>query len=454
MITINKKNQFNVQLNSLYFDEKEPTKLRCSFIILDFDVSGSNIVVSEETALDGSKTLLNMPIVTKFEGNDFGSHEYKEEIVNGQKVIIRDTVPIGVFTSEGYVDEVIIDGVAKRVLIADGLLWYTRFKEACDLLLKWNDEGIKINMSCEYRYMNYQEIDGITYHLSPILFEGHCILGSDIKPAYESATIVDASQFNLLVAQAINQENIKEDNDLDKDEKLKDNEQETKTQLNELSHDEIRNQIREQVKSTISTNEWVWVNSVYETYVIVEIETDTGWDNYRFDYSIENDDVTVYLESKVEVKEKREWVVVTNELQEELNKVKAEKDALVDKFSKATETIITLNSTIDQLKPFQEQMLNSQREQKLNEQTEIYETKFNAVNALDVFKTEKVQNLIMNSIEDTDQGKDALLQLNEILFDSIKVEEVKIQTNSIVGIASKRDNLAKVEDDFDSKYKY
>ncbi|MFJ3388772.1 hypothetical protein [Lysinibacillus sp. NPDC086135] len=398
--------------------------------------------------------MLNMPIVTKFNGTDFGTHEYTESVVNGKKVIDRDTVPIGVFTSEGYVDDVVIEGENKRVLIADGLLWYTRFTDACDLLLSWNDNGMKINMSCEYRYKNHQEIDGITYHLAPLLFEGHCILGSNIRPAYESATFVDTSQFNLLVAQAMSQEN-KEDNILTEEEKLQNEEQETQTQLNELSHDEIRNQIREQVKSTISANEWAWVNSVYETYAIVEIETDAGWDNYRFDYSIENDSVTVNLESKVEVKEKREWVVVTNELQEELNKVRSQKDQLASKFSEATDTIISLNSTIDQLKPYQEQMLNSLREAKVTEQKEVYEVKFNAVNASDTFKSDEVQNLIMNSIEDTDEGKDALLQLNKILFDSIKVEEVKIQTNAIAGIASKREfnNVVK-QDDFNSKYKY
>ena len=455
-----------MQLNKLYLDDNDPTKMYGSFIILDFEVSGNGVVVTEDVALKGSKSLKNMPIVTKFNGDDFGSHEFVEEVVDGKKVIKRDTIPIGVFSTEGYIEEIELNGETKRVLMADGLLWYSRFKDAIDLLYEWVDSGSTVNMSCEYLYKNISIIDDVEYHLDPIYFDGHCLLGKNIKPAYDSATIVDTSDFNMLVAQAMNQENDKEDNILEetKDEKLETNEEleqeevieevETKTQLNELSHDEIREQIRTQIKSSTSNDEWVWVCDVYETYVIVELESDESWKHYRYDYTNANDVITVDLESKAEVKQKREWVAVTNELQVELDKVKVEKEDLASKFNDATDTIITLNSTIDQLKPFQEQMLNAQRETKLAEQVEKYETKFNAVNASTKFKTDEVQELIVNSIEDNDEGKDALLKLNEILFDSIKVEEVKVQTNTLVGISSKRDNLINVENDFNSKYKY
>lgn len=458
-----------MQLNKLYLDDNDPTKMYGSFIILDFEVSGNGVVVTEDVALKGSKSLKNMPIVTKFNGDDFGSHEFVEEIVDGKKVVKRDTIPIGVFSTEGYIEEIELNGETKRVLMADGLLWYSRFKDAIDLLYEWVDSGSTVNMSCEYLYKNISIIDNVEYHLDPIYFDGHCLLGKNIKPAYDSATIVDTSDFNMLVAQAINQENDKEDNILEetKDEKLETNkeieqevveevetEEEIKTQLNELSHDEIREQIRTQIKTSISNDEWVWVSDVYETHVIVELESNESWKHYRYDYTNVNDVITVDLETKVEVKQKREWVTVTNELEVELDKVKGEKEDLAKKFNDATEKIISLNSTIEQLKPFQEQMLNAQRETKLTEQTEKYETKFNAVNAMDAFKSEEVQTLIVNSIEDTDEGKSALLKLNEILFDSIKIEEVKIQTNAVIGIASKRDNLINVEDDFDSKYKY
>jgi len=460
-----------MQLNRLYFDENDPTKMYGSFIILDFEVSGNGVIVSEDVALEGSKSLKNMPIVTKFNGDDFGSHEYVEEVVNGKKVIKRDTIPIGVFSTEGYIEEIELNGETKRVLMADGLLWYSRFKDACDLLYKWIDEGTKVNMSCEYLYKNISIIDDIEYHLKPIYFDGHCILSTKVKPAYDSATIIDTSEFNMLVAQAINQEMDKEDNilaeekletneEIEQEEKIETTEEETneetetKTQLNELSHDDVRSQIRDQVKAHIQGEEWVWVVDVFETYAIVDVEYNDGWKYYKYNYTISGETVTVDIESQVEVKEKREWVTITNELQVKLDEVKSEKDTLATKFNEATDTIISLNSTIEQLKPFQEQMLNAQRESKLTEQTEKYETKFNAVNAMETFKSEEVQTLIMNSIEESDTGKDALLKLNEILFDSIKVEEVKIQTNAVIGIASKRDNLINVDNDFDSKYKY
>lgn len=446
-----------MQLNRLYFDENDPTKMYGSFIILDFEVSRNGVIISEDVALDGSKSIKNMPIVTKFYGDDFGSHEFVEEDINGKKKIKRDTIPIGVFSTKGYIEEIEINGKKKRVLMADGLLWYSRFKDACDLLYKWIDEGTKVNMSCEYLYKNISIIDDIEYHLKPIYFDGHCILSTKVKPAYDSATIINTSEFNMLVAQVINQEKDEEDNIL-KETKIKIEEieqEETRTQPNELSHDDIRSQIREQVKAHIQGAKWLWVVDVFETYAIVNVEYEDGWKYYKYNYTISGATLTIDIESQTEVKEKHEWVAVTDELQVELDKVKKEKDALAAKFNDATNTIISLNSTIEQLKPFQEQMLNAQRKTKLANQVEMYKTKFNAVNAMDAFKSEEVQALIMKSIEDSDEGKNALLKLNEILFDSIKVEEVKIQTNAIAGIAFKREFNKVVEhDDFNSKYKY
>ena len=470
-----KKNALNLVLNSLKPHASDPTLLECKFIILDFEKSLNNVIVTEDVATGTlAKSIINKPIRGHYKEDeeDFGGHEaYIKENKNGEKVFERNTIPMGVFTSEGYIEEIDVIGGKKKVLVADAVLWWSQFKQPIDLLIEWFNEGLTIAMSCEYLYSNYEVIEGVEYHKSPLYLEAHCLLGKDVAPAYESAKLIDynqLNQFKQLVAQAIEQEREKEEVNLAeevKDENLELNEeevetetsteQETQVQTNEVSHDDIRSQIREQVKAHILGESYVWVADVYETYTVVEVEFNDGndytWKHYKFNYSIENEVVTVDLSTQEEVKAKREWVVVTNELQEELNKVTSEKAELEVKFNEATETIISLNSTIDELKPYQELALNAKREEKLGELKDKFSKAFNNAGAKDKFESEEVQTLLNEAVESTD----ALLQLNTMVVDL--VTELQVKDNSapaLLGLNSSRKQLlVDTEDEFDKIFK-
>lgn len=446
-----KKQQFELILNEAKHDLNDPTKTHASFIIMDTTKSLNNVKVTEDVLLEAKESILGMPIVTKYlsDKEDFGTHEeFLDEDKNGKQFVNRDTIAIGSFTSEGYMKTVEIDGEDREVFVADAVLWRSRYEEAIELLIKLFNDGNSLPMSCEYLYSNHAFIDGVEHHLSPIYFEGHCILGEKIIPAYESATMLSLNnlqEFNRLVAQAINQN--KEVNSLTG---------KAKTQLNELSHDDIRGQIREQVNVSLKEDDWCWVVEVFETHTIIEIEEEKAWNHYRFDYVVENDVVTVNLESKQEVNEKREWVTVTNELQEQVTQLNSKieeltntKSDLVVKLESATDTITQLNSELDVLKPIQEQMLNAQLEAKLDEAKTKYSKVFNSKD----FESEEVQSLIATSILDSEEGVDAKLALNEMILEQFNTkQEVKSQVNTVssklAGLASpKREKLSPDLDD-------
>jgi hypothetical protein len=421
-----KKSELKLVLNSLKPHDTDPTLLECKFIILDFEKSRNNVIVSKETALDTlASSIINKPIRGYFIENEnednFGGHEaYIKENKNGEQTFERSTIPMGVFTSEGYVETIEINGESKEVLVADAVLWYSQFKAPIDLLVDWFNEGVTISMSCEYLFYNYEIKDGIEYHYSPIYLEAHCVLGKDITPAYDSAKLIDYSQLNQfkqLVAQAMNQEKGKEDVTLD--ENVKDENLDVTEPVVEPEA-QLENQELEQTE--------------------LEAQTD-----------IEGEIAAEAVVVQEEVQEEPEFDVVVNELKEQLDKMKADKEELAVKLNEATETILSLNQTIKELKPFQELALNTQREEKLKELNEKFSKAFNNAGATDKFESEEVQTLLNEAVDSVD----ALSQLNSMVVDLVmNLQAKETQDIAILGMNSERKDLIEVdEDEFEKRFK-
>jgi hypothetical protein len=486
---LTKKHTLNLVLNEIQ-QSNDPTILKCTFIVLDYDKSGNNVIVEKDVALEGGKTLINKPIVAKYneveeantDTDNFGSHEqYLGEDRYGNLTVKTDTVPIGVFTTEGYEMTVTIDGESKEVMAADAVLWKSRFSDACDLLQEWYDNGVTINTSCEYLYSNFSFVDGVEYHNSPIYFEGHAILASEdrgdqkeVLPSYESSRLLsfnEINQFNRLVAQAIDQPNVQKE-----DETMP----ELFKKVCELSHQDIRSLLYSKLDASLGENEYSWISDVYETYFVANIYSfaeGNEFDSYfKFDYSKNDEDVEVDLESKSEVKIKRDWVEVTevqqmqnsleekdakieemetqlNSVNEKVTELTEEKDGLVVKFNEASEQLTQLNSKVEELTPFKEQVETEKFEKALNEKKEFYAAKFKALNADEKFGEEEIQELVRKAVSDTEEGTKATLQLNSMLVDMVVLKQEKETEAPVVReIASKRENLIPASNDFESRF--
>lgn len=422
-------------MNELIVDDNDPTKLKFTMSILDTSVSGNNVQVSSEALTKLGKSVKGMPLVAKLiedgfdkTNDDFGGHEASvEKDRDGNDYLKRDTVPIGAFTSEGYIEKREIDGEEVDVLMGEGVLWVTRYPDIVKLMKTMFDEGTKINTSSEYRYFDtYVSDDGVEHHDGDMYFEGTAVLGSDYnytKPAYDSATFTmlnesQKKEFNLLVAQAIE----KEEGGEKEMPKTKD-----KTQLNELSYYKIGEMVRAIVKPTLPNDSYTWVTDIFPDYVILSIEEDEVYGQYRYDYTVNGKEVTVDLDSKKEVIENREWIIVTeqekqqmNELQETVTQLNEKvldltstNSDLLIKLNEANEEKTQLNETVEALKPFKEQVELNEKKAKIEEVKSAFETKFNAVEGDEEFKSEAVQKLVVEAIEEGEVGLNAKLQLNE-----------------------------------------
>ena len=209
----NKKSSFKISLNELNIVEDDPTILRSKCIIFDFEESGNRQVISKDIAEENMNTLIGKRISCKYirrEDNNgydaLGSHEeYIGIDRDGNETILVNTEAVG-FIENVYIDTYVDkDGNEKEAVFGDIILWNDdKYKDIVGLLKEWIENGISINMSCEYYYFNYTVKDGIEYIQSPIYFNAHTLLNSEdrgdmleVLPAYECATLISINQVNM-----------------------------------------------------------------------------------------------------------------------------------------------------------------------------------------------------------------------------------------------------------------
>lgn len=408
-----KRHVFDIKLNSIT-DTDNPTRKECEFILHDFDVSHNNAFISKETALKTLHTLKDMPIVCKYypvsesgqNDDSLGDHGVylDKDRESGELMLGLNTTPIGVFTESAYITTVKDNlGNEKEVVAGKGILWASRFPNAIGLLKEWKDSGVEVVSSMEILYDSFLFKDGVEEILSYI-YEGHCVLNSEdrgnhakVYPAY------DVSKLTKLVAQAINQE--KESKEVE--------EMEEKQSLQEVE------EISEEV--------------------VVEQQEENQYTNDE-NQELENEEIKS-LQNEV------------NDLKNSISLLEGENKSLQEKFNEATEKLTQLNSQVEELKPFKDQVEQEKLEKALNEKKEFYSAKFKALNAVDKFDSEEVQELVKKSINETDEGKQAILQLNTMLVEMVVVEkEVKTEDTVIRELSSKRENLIPTGDDFESRY--
>lgn len=487
---------------------KDPTLLDATFIILDFEKSHNNAVVSKEVAIELGETILSKPIVAHYipvedentTTDNFSGHGASlGKNKHGEETISRSTIPIGVFTSKGYIMTINVDGEETEVLAADATLWKSRFSDACELLVDWFNRGININTSSEFLYGNYAFQDGVEYIHPPVVFEGHCILASEnrgeqniVRPSYDSSRLLsfnEISKFNRMIAEAhsLNMKNENENGTEGEVVKFK--------KYLELSYEDIRTKIYQAFDVTLPEDTWSYIIQTYDDHFIIEV-SGSEYKTYEYKYSKTDDSVTIDFDSKTEVVEERTWKRLDNEFQEQLNQVKdnvsqlesqlqesenklnslqdekkdleskfnevneklitvaEEKQTISQQFNETTEKLLSLNSEIEKLATYKDKYEESQYNISFNEKKDFYFNKFNAFSAIEKFESEEVQELIKSCA----RGEEvAQIKLNSILVDLVEVKETKKQNKFedtyIREYSSRMEDLLPKSNDFDSKYK-
>jgi hypothetical protein len=500
--------------------EVDPSLVRATFSILDFRTSGNKQLVSKVTALNSAHTLKFKPLVCQYTpttdydnpNDDFGTHGESESILrNGEEFISTNTYAIGVSEKDGYLGVINQSGEELDVLMADFVLWAMRYPNEISLINEFYEKGEPLYTSCEYYHSpdnieiktddfgnKYEEIK------NSILFDGHCVLGRNVEPAYESSKLIS---FNTKWNKSINQlkqlnsnQNQNTDIDINKNQKEETQVAENKFYkvLCELSHGDIKEEIMTALSKTMTADEFynVWLSNygIYDTYFVYENYEESKYVYYKVPYTKTEAEVIVDLANRVQVTRDSIWVEVgvmetqLNSLNVKINELTAslntkdgelttanttiiEKDNTIQslnsqietltnekvdveqKFNSATDTIVSLNAKVEEMKPIVNEHNKEQYEKALNEKKDFYLKKFNSVKAVEKFNSDEVQELIIKTLNENEEGNKAVLALNSIIVELVPVEEIKSQEPKVIKeFNSTMSNLIPTETDFESRY--
>lgn len=141
-------------------------------------------------------------------------------------------------------------------------------------------------------------------------------------------------------------------------------------------------------------------------------------------------------------------------LTSDLETANNEKIELMEKFNTATETITDLTAKVNEMQPIVDKYNEDLHNDKVNTAKENYKAKFEKCDAVDIFESEEVQNLILNTINDDEKvSTKAKYELSERILNAIELKGFNnISIKDINEPTNKTKNLNVVDDEFESTY--
>lgn len=219
-------------------DNSNPDSYIAKFIICDFGRNKNGVSLNRDGIEDWLATLKNKPLVgkikMKYDGTyDFTGHNVKlvnkvDEDGNEYQEVEFDTDAFGTFFDVSI--ETIND---QEVIVASCEIW-KRFTKACEIIVSRIKDGT-LHTSWEIAIEKSHQgiVDGLMTKIIDVgRFIGHCLLGKQVSPAYDSSGLLEIASTNYDVefAEALSQDIIsqgldknnqeKEENILKKDENI------------------------------------------------------------------------------------------------------------------------------------------------------------------------------------------------------------------------------------------
>ena len=207
----------------------------------------------------------------------------------------------------------------------------------------------------------------------------------------------------------------------------------TNTVKNELSQEDVRDELRNQLVEKLGVDKYdVWISGsmVYDSYFIYELWNSVSeeYEYYKATFARQGDVLTVDVDNIEKVERKTIWVtvdemnVIINNKDEEIKILNKEKLELIEKNNDISSKVINLGEEINKLQlienKYNEIIENEEKakdEKLLNEKIDYFKNKFESLGAGKKFESEEVQNLLTNCIKD----KDSLFALNQMLVELV-----------------------------------
>ena len=417
--------------DQVYLSENSnPDSYIAKFIICDFGRNKNGVALDRNTIENWMSTLKNKPLVGKikmrYDGEyDFTGHNVREvekvdENGNKYREVEFDTEAFGTFFDVAI--ETIND---KEYIVASCEIW-KRFTKACEIIVNRIQEG-SLSTSWEISVEKSTQgiIDGLmTKIIQAGRFIGHCLLGKNVSPAYDSSGLLEIASTNYdmefaealsqdILSQGLDKENeAKEENNLQSNietQVAEENVEETvvetpvaettesstetevtenkdETEVSQLTEYDLRKKICEACRAKL--DKWCWISFHFPVEKEVWLEVDgreSELDFVRMTYTVENDTITVSDPEEVKL------TVSIAEVNTKIAELEAEVSTKDEAIIKSGEEIAKLKTEISELSPFKEKFEKAEQERIENELKEKKETIISSITKSGLITREEIE---------------------------------------------------------------
>ena len=417
--------------DQVYLSENSnPDSYIAKFIICDFGRNKNGVALDRNTIENWMSTLKNKPLVGKikmrYDGEyDFTGHNVREvekvdENGNKYREVEFDTEAFGTFFDVAI--ETIND---KEYIVASCEIW-KRFTKACEIIVNRIQEG-SLSTSWEISVEKSTQgiIDGLmTKIIQAGRFIGHCLLGKNVSPAYDSSGLLEIASTNYdmefaealsqdILSQGLDKENeAKEENNLQSNietQVAEENVEETvvetpvadttesstetevtenkdETEVSQLTEYDLRKKICEACRAKL--DKWCWISFHFPVEKEVWLEVDgreSELDFVRMTYTVENDTITVSDPEDVKL------TVSIADVNTKIAELEAEVSTKDEAIIKSGEEIARLKTEISELSPFKEKFEKAEQERIENELKEKKETIISSITKSGLITREEIE---------------------------------------------------------------
>lgn len=416
-------------------DNTNPDSYIAKFIICDFGRNKNGVALDRNTIENWMSTLKNKPLVGKIKmkydgGYDFTGHNVRQvekvdENGNKYREVEFDTEAFGTFFDVSI--EIIND---KEYIVASCEIW-KRFTQACEIIVNRIQEG---SLSTSWEVAVEKSFQGIIDGLMTKIiqagrFIGHCLLGKNVSPAYDSSGLLEiaSTNYDMEFAEALSHDILGHGLDIKKEAKEENNlqsnietqvaeenvegtvvetpvaetpveettetstetettEKKDETEVSQLTEYDLRKKIREACRAKL--DKWCWISFHFPVEKEVWLEVDgreSELDFVRITYTVENDTITVSDPEDIKL------TVSIAEVNTKIAELEAEVSTKDEAIIKSGEEIARLKTEISELSPFKEKFEKAEQERIENELKEKKETIISSITKSGLITREEIE---------------------------------------------------------------
>lgn len=183
-------------------NDMNPGITNCDIKVLYIGENRNRSYISREVATEMAKSLRGTPIVGHYieSKEDFSDHG-DQIIIDGEGVKFNKlTIPYGFVATDAkvwfqtFADD---EQVEREYLMTQGYLWTTQFKECASILKEDKGQSMEIE-NLEGKWTKAINNNYELFIINDATFSKLCILGDDVEPCFEGASISAAKDYNLM----------------------------------------------------------------------------------------------------------------------------------------------------------------------------------------------------------------------------------------------------------------